>query len=92
MFKLTIVGVMYNLMFVSMKTGEEVLVLRTPNITAIVKLIEEEFQGKVQIDGHSGLYQAVKEMRESDHNTAEFGMMNGLFTVSYYDNTLRADS
>lgn len=92
MFKLTIIGVMYNLMFVSMKTGEEVLVLRTPNITAIVKLIEEEFQGKVQLDGYSGLYQAVKEMREKNHNVAEFGIMNGLFTVSYYDNTLRADS
>lgn len=91
MFKLVINGLMYNLMFVSLKDNTEYLAISSSNINDIVTLINEEFKGKVQIDGHSGIYQAVKEMREQDHNVAEFGIMNGLFTVSYYDKTLRSN-
>jgi len=87
MFKLTITGIQYNLVFQA-RSGKEITAITSYNITDIIDVINRHFPGKVMIYGSDGIFAALIEMKRNNHNVAEFGVLEGRFTVSYFDDKL----
>lgn len=81
MYKITITN-KYNLFKFNSTTQTNSLLGKFDKVETLKAFVKEFMPGKIVLEE---IDVAIKWMSDTKHNTAEFGGMRGLFTVSYFD-------